>query len=133
MNNINKKKVRKKTFRKNMCSAGRRNFTCYKPKSLKYLKDKWNKSNNTKKIKATKPKEIWKKLKKRLSKKCNDEKCWLDQDFIKNDKTSELNNYTFAPETPNKWYKNKNQWLSSSDILKVMRQYEHENKDFKFI
>lgn len=50
------------------------------------------------------------------------------------DKTAKnLMNYTFAPEAPPSWSKNKDEWLSSTDIEKVMRQYENAYPCFEFL
>jgi hypothetical protein len=45
---------------------------------------------------------------------------------------SELSD-SFAPESPSEWAKNPNEWLSSTDIMKVMKQYEKAYKCFDFI
>ena len=64
---------------------------------------------------------------------CNEESCWLKQQFVKNNEISNLLGYAFAPKTPSSWKKNKNEWLSSIDIQKVMKQWEYKNKCFAFI
>ena len=46
--------------------------------------------------------------------------------------TKDLFNY-FAPESPKTWNKNPNEWLSSVDITKVMKQYEDAFPFFEFI
>ena len=40
---------------------------------------------------------------------------------------------SFAPESPDHWKKNPNDWLSSVDINKVMKQYEKKYKCFEFM
>ena len=40
---------------------------------------------------------------------------------------------SFAPESPAEWKKNPNEWLSSIDIMNVMKQYEKAYKCFDFI
>ena len=40
---------------------------------------------------------------------------------------------SFAPVSPAEWKKNPNEWLSSVDIMKVMKQYEKAYKCFDFI
>ena len=40
---------------------------------------------------------------------------------------------SFAPESPPEWKKNPNEWLSSIDIMSVMKQYEKAYKCFDFI
>ena len=47
--------------------------------------------------------------------------------------TNKLLTNTFAPKSPDSWKTNPNEWLSSEDIIKVMRQYEHTYPEFKFI
>ena len=47
--------------------------------------------------------------------------------------TNELKNYTFAPKAPPTWRKNPDEWLSSLDIEKVMKQYERKYSCFDFI
>lgn len=133
---INNKKqfnLFQKQFSKKMCSAGRKNYTCYSRNALDYLKQKWNKSHPKKLIHTNDPKEIWLKLRKYMKNNCVDEKCWLEQNFIKDQLTQELQKYTFSPKAPKIWEKNKNQWLTSTDILKVMEQFEYEYNNFKFI
>ena len=108
------------------------NFSCYTNKSLIKLRDLWNARHPDVKISALSPKEIHKILSEKLNKVCNKESCWLKQklDFgtIDNDIKS-----SFAPETPPEWKKNPNEWLSSTDIMNVMRQYEKAYKCFDFI
>jgi len=77
--------------------------------------------------------EIWSKLKENMEHICDTEACWLRQKFIDHNLDSELRNYTFAPKSPAKWKKNKNEWLSSVDIEKVMKQYEKAFPHFVFI
>ena len=67
-----------------------------------------------------------------LSNVCNKESCWLKQ----KDEFGNLDeNFkdSFAPESPYEWKKNPNEWLSSVDIIKVMKQYEKAYKCFDFI
>ena len=52
---------------------------------------------------------------------------------MENNLDKELLNYTFAPQSPYKWKINKNEWLSSEDLEKVMIQYENKFKNFAFI
>jgi hypothetical protein len=71
--------------------------------------------------------ELWKEIKRKLDSKCGDnEKCWVEQDFVKD---KELKKYTFKPVGP----KDKYEWLSTSNISEVMEQYELVYDDFKFI
>ena len=63
---------------------------------------------------------------------CNKESCWLKQKFVDGKLDKELTN-SFAPVSPKEWKKNPNEWLSSTDILDVMKQYERAYKCFDFI
>jgi hypothetical protein len=67
-----------------------------------------------------------------MSKLCNKESCWLKQGFIDAKISDELTD-SFAPESPKEWKKNPNEWLSSVDIMNVMKQYENAYKCFDFI
>ena len=136
----NKKYLRKggKTLKKVNCSPKNKydinDFSCYTDDSLLKLRDKWNARHPDSKIKTNNPKEIHEKLQNLLMNVCNKESCWLKQSKhfgdIKNDK--ELKS-SFAPVSPKEWKKNPNEWLSSVDIMKVMKQYEKAYKCFEFI
>ena len=64
---------------------------------------------------------------------CDDQRCWLKQDFIKEIQDEvlkeDLLTKTFRPEGPN----GKFTWLNTLDIDKVMSQYEDKHKDFKWL
>jgi hypothetical protein len=107
-------------------------FTCYTDKSLYKLRDLWNARHPDVKINTNNTKEIHSLLTEYLSDVCNKESCWLKQknEFgpVSNDMTD-----SFAPESPDEWKENPNEWLSSVDIMKVMKQYEKAYKCFDFI
>jgi hypothetical protein len=107
-------------------------FSCYTNKNLIQLRDKWNARHPDVKINTNAPKEIHKKLTEYLKNICNNEACWLKQ---KNDFGLLENDFSdsFAPESPPEWNKNPNEWLSSVDIMKVMKQYEKAYPCFDFI
>jgi hypothetical protein len=109
-----------------------KNFTCYTDKTLFQLRDKWNLRHPYEKINTNDTKEIHKILSNYLSDLCNKESCWLKQkhEFGKLDEDFKD---SFAPESPYEWKKNPNEWLSSIDIIKVMKQYEKAYKCFDFI
>lgn len=107
-------------------------FTCYTNDSLIRLRDHWNSRHPDVKINSNSPKEIHKQLSEYLKDICNNEACWLKQ----KDKFGQLENDladSFAPESPSEWKKNPNEWLSSVDIMKVMKQYEKAYKCFDFM
>ena len=135
-NKKNKKKTRKITggVKKVNCSPTSENsYTCYSNKSLHYLKEVWNKRHPDVKINSNDPREIWEKLRTHLSSVCKTEECWLRQKFMQGKMTNELKNYTFAPKAPTTWKTNPDEWLSSLDIEKVMKQYERKYSCFDFI
>jgi hypothetical protein len=107
-------------------------FSCLENNTLFKLKNLWNQRHPDVKIPSNNPKDIWIFLKNKLSNVCNKESCWLKQNFSKGKLSSELEN-SFAPEAPKEWKKNPNEWLSSIDILNVMKQYEKAYKCFEFI
>lgn len=63
---------------------------------------------------------------------CNDQLCWIEQDFLKvidRDKRFDIEENTFRPEGPEGRFT----WLSTSDINDVMNQYMYAHKDFKYL
>ena len=108
------------------------NFTCYTNKDLYKLRDLWNARHPDVKISSNSPKEIHRLLTEKLSNVCNKESCWLKQKGDFGPVTSDMAD-SFAPESPPEWKNNPNEWLSSEDIIKVMKQYEKAYKCFDFI
>jgi len=74
--------------------------------------------------------DLWDKIRDGLSNVCGTSKdcdlCWLEQDYIKND--SLISQY-YKPPKP----VGEKQWLKTSDINKVLKQFEHTNSDFAFM
>ena len=70
-------------------------------------------------------------IKNRLGDKCDNQKCWMTQKFIKymNEQAKEeFLKYTFRPDAPQGRF----EWLSTFDINDSMSQYEKKYNDFKF-
>jgi Txe/YoeB family toxin of Txe-Axe toxin-antitoxin module len=137
--NLYKKKIggkQNQKLRKINCSPKPKDelndFSCYTNKSLIELRDRWNARHPDVKINTNSPKEIHNKISEILKDICNNEACWLRQNSEFGKLESELSE-SFAPESPPEWKKNPNEWLSSTDIIKVMRQYEKAYKCFDFI
>ena len=107
-------------------------YSCYTNKALFKLRDHWNARHPDVKIETNSPKEIHNLLKLYLKDICNNEACWLKQKGAFGNLESDLAD-SFAPESPPEWKKNPNEWLSSIDIMKVMKQYEKAYKCFDFI
>ncbi len=131
-----KKRTHKLKLKKLRCAPkekGKMNkFTCYTDESLIKLRDLWNARHPDNLIKTNNTKEIHKFLSAKLRKVCNKESCWLKQKFVDNKLDDEMSN-SFAPESPDEWKINPNEWLTSTDIIKVMKQYENAYKCFDFI
>jgi hypothetical protein len=108
-------------------------FSCFSSEDLYKLRDLWNMRHPDALIKTNEPKEIWSALKNYMGSVCNKESCWLKQNFVGNEKIKKELEDAFAPKSPNEWKKNPNEWLSSVDILDVMKQYEKAYKCFEFI
>jgi len=139
-NNYNKKSKRRflggVNLQKLNCSPKPKgevnNFSCYTNKALYKLRDLWNARHPDAKILTSSPKEIHKQLGEKLSGTCNKESCWLKQKAEFGKVSSDMAD-SFAPESPPEWKKNPNEWLSSIDIMNVMKQYEKAYKCFDFI
>ena len=131
--NIKKLKT-KKTINKIQCSPrNEHEFSCYSSKSLDKIKQLWNTRHPDARISSNNMRNVWEQLKNNMSNVCDSEKCWLKQEFLSNNLDSDLKNYTFAPESPSTWVKNPNEWLTSVDINKIMKQYEKAYPSFAFI
>ena len=122
-------------YKKLQCSpdVNNKNYTCYNNDNLEKMRKLWNARHPERIISSNDPIEIWSKLKENIGSACNKESCWLKQKFMEGNISRDLLNYTFSPKSPDSWKTNKNEWLSSDDILKVMKQYEKFYKCFDFI
>jgi len=107
-------------------------FSCFDDKTIFKLRDLWNLRHADVKIQSNDVKEIWLMLQKNMSQICNKESCWLKQQFASDELNKELVT-SFAPSSPQEWKKKPNEWLTSIDILSVMKQYEDAYKCFEFI
>ena len=119
----------------NQCSPRKNNetFTCFTRPSLKRIIRYWNESNPHDAIDYIESEtrfQLWSKINQKLAKICDNEYCWLEQPFISN--KSELSN-DYRPKMPSAWKKNNREWLTTSDIEKVMNQYMDKYDDFFFV
>ena len=124
-------------MRKPRCSpiankTRKHSFSCLQKDTLIKLKEVWNSKHPDAIIKTNNFKEIWVQLREHLKNVCSQESCWLKQEFVAGTLNKELKE-TFAPKSPNEWKKKPNDWLSSLDILRVMKQYETAYHCFEFI
>ena len=117
------------------CAPGKDGiFTCYSKDQLITMAEAINKKRKSNKIKTSNrtKKQIWQGIKDVLFDECNHEWCWLDTDVIKTIPDKELHHFTFRPKRPASWKKNRNVWLTTTDIEKVMNQYERYYPEFYF-
>lgn len=73
-------------------------------------------------------KHLLSQLTKRLENICDNQICWLKQNFVKQMKDKDLLKNTFRPNGPD----GKFEWLSTIHINDVMEQYEKKYPEFKF-
>lgn len=125
------KNIKKRTLK---CApkSSSNDFSCYSNSHLFELKKAWNKSKKLK-IKTNNPKEIWNFLHNQYKDKCGKESCWIKEAEIPDKFKKKMIKTAFAPKAPNEWKTNPNTWLSSTDIIKVMEQYERAYPYYRFI
>ena len=120
-----------------MCSPKKKKkilkYSCYTNKSLIKIKNLWNKRHPDETIKSNNPYIIWKTLKNHMKDMCSSESCWLKHHSIKEGIDNSIKNNTFAPKQPKVWKKNPDEWLTSIDINKFMKQYENTYHSFEFL
>lgn len=74
-------------------------------------------------------KYLLKEFEKRLNNICDNQMCWFRQEFMKHYNNKKELKYVYRPTGP----KGKYEWLNTSNINKVMDQYEQIYKDFIFV
>jgi len=85
------------------------------------------------KIVSNNPKTIWENLRYIFKNTCKKESCWLRHKFFNEDISIDIKKNTFAPKAPEEWKNKPDEWLSSIEIMEVMKQYENTYKCFEFI
>jgi len=95
--------------------------SCFTPEVLQLLKKYYNKHHPTTKIISDEPVRIWEELKNRLGM-CSKEDCWLDEIEDKQVR-KKIDEYIFAPDHPDSWKSDPDEWLSNFDIMDVLKQY----------
>ena len=105
--------------------------------SLKKIAQAYNKEHKRKisipkKINKQTRKELWNDIQDAMKAytNCNEDYCLLDSHIVKDINDPDIKFNTFRPEMPESWNSNMNTWLSTIDIAKVMKQYEHKYNDF---
>ena len=70
-----------------------------------------------------------KELEKKLKDNCDNQVCWIRQNFVKKINSEEIHKGTFRPKGPSDKY----DWLSTTHINEVLDQYHKIHSDFKFL
>ncbi len=111
-----------------------KNHTCFSKEALIKIADAYNKEHQSESPISVNQsvKEIWNQIAIKLKDKCKNELCWVEQDFIKKE-SPDIIEKSFKPPKPESWKKNKNEWLTTTDIESVLVQYEDLYPDFQFI
>ena len=110
--------------------------SCFTIEALRKIASKWNETNPNMKIEFnnnTKGKTLWNSINNVMKYKCNNEVCWLKQEFIKDSYLSKELLKNFKPFMPKTWSENPREWLNTIDIRDVMNQYEIKYPAFEFI
>jgi hypothetical protein len=105
--------------------------SCFTADVLEKLKISYNKHHPYHKVESNDPNDIWKELKERMSV-CTKEDCWLNVIQSKEER-KQMDAFLFAPDQPEEWKKNPNEWLSNFDIMAVLKQYQMKYPEFKLI
>lgn len=117
----------------NKCAPGKKysNGSCFTIDSLIKIAKHYNKKHTDKIDIIQDKKYLLKELTNRMKNKynCNDEVCWVDTKLVKSINDEDILYDTFRPNGPKKQY----EWLSTTDIEKVMYQYESKYPEFKFL
>ena len=126
-----------RTYKKLNCSPYNtsnpsRRDSCFSTENLTALKDAWNQQHPENKITVNDPSKIWDELRTKYGTLCDKESCWVSHLIHSSQLKHELMD-SFAPRAPRSWKKNPNEWLSSIDILAVMKQHEKKYRCFEFM
>ena len=135
--NANNRNAKIKSKKKTLGHCSPRNnsetLTCFSRPSLKRIIKYWNEGNTKNLIVYSKDESrdtLWYKINEKLKAICDNEYCWLKQPFISN---RSIVSDDYRPEMPKTWSSNKIEWLTTSDIEKVMKQYMKKHEDFLFV
>ena len=106
--------------------------SCISTDLLKKIATNFNNNSNSIKINTSNDKkELVDDLENAFNKKygCDNQLCWLNQNFVKRMNNAELQKFTFKPMGPSKKF----DWLSTTNINDVIEQYERKYKNFLFL
>ena len=133
----NKKRVNRVNYKKEQCAPKKKGeyleFSCYTPEILYKMRNIWNKRHPDVQIVSKDLKTIWERLGNHMKNTCDKEACWINDNMFKDKLEKEKADNIFSPKSPESWKTNKNEWLSSVDILQFMKQYENAYNCFEFL
>jgi len=127
---------KQKKFKSLKCSPAldlEDSVTCYSNDVLEKMKILWNNKHTDDIIQSDDPIDIWDSLRERFANVCHTEMCWMKQNFLEEGFSKDILKYTFAPNAPKSWSKNRKEWLSSIEIIDVMKHFEKYFNHFTFI
>lgn len=110
--------------------------TCFTIEALRKIADKWNETHPNMHIEytdLTTGKSLWNSINNVMRANCDNEVCWIKQDFIKNTSLEKELLKNFKPLMPKTWEASPTEWLNTLNIRDVMNQYEIKYPDFEFI
>jgi hypothetical protein len=132
-----KKKFNIKKLKKEKCAPKKKGdyleFSCYTPEVLYKMRDIWNVRHPDVKIETNNLKKIWETMGYQMQNTCDREACWIKDNMFKGEIEKEKSKNLFAPKQPEEWKKNPTAWLSSIEILQLMKQYENAYHCFEFL
>ena len=125
---------RKKTVKGQHCSPAQEgSFTCYTLDSLLKIAKAWNKKHPQDKIALVNSQPLlWERIDRKMKGTCRTEKCWMEQNFVKEMKNTSIKK-NFRHKIPRDWKGDQFQWLSTTDIEQVLKQYEDKYPHFSLI
>jgi hypothetical protein len=103
--------------------------SCFSLESLHIIANEYNKNNTEKIIISDDKKKMVDQLTSVFSNLCKSQLCWLKLDLIKSLENEDITDNTFRPHGPQKKY----EWLSTTHINDVIKQYEELYTDFIFL
>jgi hypothetical protein len=116
------------------CAPGKKYIegSCFNVNDLVEITKSYNKEHpndiiELKKNKRYLLKQLTLKMKNKYN--CSDQVCWVGTNPVKKTNNKKILDLTFRPNGPKK----PRGWLSTTDIDKVMAQYESQYKNFKFL
>jgi hypothetical protein len=121
-------------FKSEKCTENS-SISCYDLESLLIIANALNNIGYKININVKNKKTLYNKIKKILNEisNCKDEECWLKIngliDILTEDQLKKLK-ANFKPQIPISWDKNKDEWLSTVDIDKILNRYKYTDKNF---